>query len=76
MGKLQHTDSSIVYYLIELLTFNNHKLSAAVTELLWNIFTMKSNFLASLNNIIVLDAKEQIFLLNKSANDKFNQNEF
>ena len=49
MGELKQTDISLVYFLIELLTFNQTRLSASVTELLWAIYSTKSSFLETLN---------------------------
>lgn len=60
MGELKHTDVSMVYYLIELLTFNQTRLSASVTELLWAIYSTKSVFLQTLNQTMLLDAADEL----------------
>nr|CAR82067.1 TPA: calcium release channel IV1b [Paramecium tetraurelia] len=59
MGGIKQTDISLVYFLIELLTLNQIRLSAKVTELLWLIYSSRSNFLQTLNQTILIEAFDQ-----------------
>ncbi|CAD8205015.1 unnamed protein product [Paramecium pentaurelia] len=59
LGGIKQTDISLVYFLIELLTLNQIRLSAKVTELLWLIYSSRSNFLQTLNQTILIEAFDQ-----------------
>ncbi|CAD8120276.1 unnamed protein product [Paramecium sonneborni] len=59
MGGIKQTDISLVYFLIELLTLNQIRLSAKVTELLWLIYSSRSNFMQTLNQTILIEALDQ-----------------
>ncbi|CAD8112241.1 unnamed protein product [Paramecium sonneborni] len=59
IGGIKQTDISLVYFLIELLTLNQIRLSAKVTEFLWLIYSTRSNFLQTLNQTILIEALDE-----------------
>lgn len=68
-SKLSYNHGNLFEYLTELLTFNQVRLSSAIIELLWTIFTTKSTFLSTVNNLCVLDASEHIYILRKNLDN-------
>jgi hypothetical protein len=64
------SNADLFNHLVELLSFNQTRISAAIVELMWTLFSAKSTFLKTVNHLCVLDGREHDFMLKRDVDDE------